>query len=774
MGPHPDDVTAAGDFSLVDSARHGDRLAFGVLYLRHHAAAWRIACVASRFSPDAELAVIEGFTRLFSALPEEAEEFGTGTVTLRPYVLACARQAALDRADTAGRAERPGAPAPAPLAGLGPDGEVVLSTLDHHVARGALAALPERSRTALWLFDVEAMTPAEVAGIIGGRPEDAVALADSARADYRAAQEAVLAHHEVRAGCRFTVEHLDAYRATVLEPSDGLIVRSHLDRCPPCRMRHGELADAPAALAAAVPAAPLLGGEAQQHWLTNAATAQPAERLLPPAAAAGAPARSALTRGLFGRRPAGRFRTADAAVAAVGMAAATGPAGGLPEVLRRAGRAATRSWRSPDDTIVDLTAVRSPDAAVAPGEGPVGMPAGQPSGAPAGKPDGMPAEPPAGKPDGMPAEPPAGTGGPAMPPGWTNPPWSSGSFTPPLPPAWTLPPARAAADSARTGDPARADGGARPAGITPGAGGGARPAGITPGAGGGRPAGITPGAGGARPAEIAPGAGGGRRRRAARATRTAGTAGSGRPPDQRAAGDRRPRRTVWPVVTAVTVVAAWLLGMVAVPWLMMPGTAPGPDGLALPAVQAYASGLLPDPRPAGSGAGPDAAAVAEPASAGGDVAGAAGTESASPAPAAPSATEAMAIADGGPTAAALATALLSPAPPAHRPGPPPASAVAAVAAPIVGPLTVAAATPPPIVGPVTAPSSTGPVAAATPATAPARPPDRPVRSGHSGTPSGRGGPAAVVPDRPAPTTGPPTTRRPARRPNGRQARIRTA
>src|SRR5215213_652500 len=69
MEPHPEDVTSAGDLSLVAAARAGDRLAFGILYLRHHAAAWRVACVASRFSPDAELAVIEGFTRVFSALP---------------------------------------------------------------------------------------------------------------------------------------------------------------------------------------------------------------------------------------------------------------------------------------------------------------------------------------------------------------------------------------------------------------------------------------------------------------------------------------------------------------------------------------------------------------------------------------------------------------------------------------------------------------------------------------------------------------------------------
>src|SRR5581483_10728363 len=448
LGPHPDDVTAAGDFSLVEAARHGDRLAFGVLYLRHHAAAWRIACVASRFSPDAELAVIEAFSRLFSALPEEAEEFRTGAVTLRPYVLACARQAALDRAGAAGRADGPGAPAPAPLAGLGPEGEVVLSTLEHHVARGALAALPERSRTALWLFDVEAMTPAEVAGILGGSPPEIAALADSARAEVRATQQSVFGHHEVRAGCRFTVEHLDAYRAGALEPTDGLIVRSHLDRCPPCRMRHGELADAPATLAAAVPAAPLLGGETQQHWLAAAADIEPAERLLAPAAAAGG--------------------------------AATGPARRLPGVLRRAGRAATRSWRTPD---IDLSAGPAP---------------------------GAPLEP-------------AGRPGPASPPAWTDPPWWSGSFTPPLPPAWTRPPVRAAGHDAG-GDPAGADAATG--------------------------AGREPAVAAASPAVDSLPAAGGRRRRA-----------------------------VWPAATAVSVVAAWLVGMMAVPWLMTPGVASGPDGM---------------------------------------------------------------------------------------------------------------------------------------------------------------------------------------------------
>src|SRR5207244_2940369 len=81
---------------------------------------------------------------------------------------------------------------------------------------------------------------------------------------------------------RCTVDHLDTSHAGTLDPSDGLIVRSHLDYCPPCRMRRGELANAPAALAAAVPAAPLLGGEAQHHWLALADDVRPADHLLPP------------------------------------------------------------------------------------------------------------------------------------------------------------------------------------------------------------------------------------------------------------------------------------------------------------------------------------------------------------------------------------------------------------------------------------------------------------------------------------------------------------
>lgn len=506
MDAHPDDVSTTDDLTLVGSARAGDRLAFGMLYLRHHAAAWRVACVASRFSTDAELAVIEGFTRVFSALPEISEEIEAGSVTFRPYLLACVRQSALDRAQSAGRAElsksgpttstRP----PAALAGLTLDGEVRLSGLEHHIARGALAALAERPRTALWLSDVEAMTPGEVAGILGGPPEEIAALAATARAELHTVQQTALDRQEVRAQCRFSAERLAAYEAGTLDPADGLVVRSHLADCPTCRMRQGELGNTPAALAAAVPAAPLLGGESQHHWLAAKADIQPAERLLPPILAAG----GAVPRESLARRTATHLGTAAGAAAA--------PARRLPDSLRRAGRAAAGAWQGDS---IDLT-TRAPRP-TSPAVGPPPPP--EPSGS-----TGSPADQTTGPTTA------AGSGAsdadPTTPSGWTGSPGWSGSPVPSLPPGWTIPPGRAARN--------RRDG----------------------------------------------------RTRRQPARRIATTT----PLPQLA---RRVKRATMPALPAMALAVAWVLVMMALPRLMTPSTAPGPGGLALPAVQAYVPGFSP-------------------------------------------------------------------------------------------------------------------------------------------------------------------------------------
>ncbi len=182
----------ASDADLVAWARDGDRIAFGVLYLRHHAVAWRLASATSGFSDDAELAVLTGFTEVFPTLPR------AGDPKFRAHLLTCVRRAAIERSrgrrpDTAGRAGEPS------QAGA---------------VRAALTSLPEPRRATLWLTDVEAMTPAEVATVVGVDARAVPRLAEEARA-------------RVRASCD----------------------------------------TAPLASAAAPP--PLLGGECQRYWLTH-------------------------------------------------------------------------------------------------------------------------------------------------------------------------------------------------------------------------------------------------------------------------------------------------------------------------------------------------------------------------------------------------------------------------------------------------------------------------------------------------------------------------
>jgi len=180
----------ASDAELVARARDGDRTAFGVLYLRHHAAAWRLASATSGFSDDAELAVMAGFTEVFFSLPGGDDSF-------RAHLLICVRRAALERSRT-----------------RRPDGGADLRDPGASPVRAALTALPEPGRAALWLTDVEAMTPTEVATVVGLDARTVWRVAGSARAAVHAA-------------------------------------------CP----------DAPLMSAAAPP--PLLGGECQRHWLAH-------------------------------------------------------------------------------------------------------------------------------------------------------------------------------------------------------------------------------------------------------------------------------------------------------------------------------------------------------------------------------------------------------------------------------------------------------------------------------------------------------------------------
>jgi RNA polymerase sigma factor (sigma-70 family) len=283
--PRASDLTGAtllSDSELVMQARQGDRRSFGTLYLRHHDAAWRVACAAAGSPTDAEDAVAEGFAKVFAALPRMVDR----ELAFRPYLLACVRNAAVDRHRRTKRIDlRDEVPEQAAVAG-DPD-EVVLADLERNLVGEALRSLPERWRTVLWLTEVEGMTPSEVSSVIGIKPNAVAALSYRAREGLREAYLQAHVRAEARADCRFTVDRLGPYVRNELPARDRDKVQAHLNGCVSCRQRRDELADVNASLLGALAPVPLLlGSRTQQEWLSVAHLGKGTRRAKVPAKAA--------------------------------------------------------------------------------------------------------------------------------------------------------------------------------------------------------------------------------------------------------------------------------------------------------------------------------------------------------------------------------------------------------------------------------------------------------------------------------------------------------
>ena len=283
--PLASDLTGAAllsDSELVLRARQGDRRSFGTLYLRHHDAAWRVACAAAGSPADAEDAVAEGFAKVFAALPRMVDR----EVAFRPYLLACVRNAAVDRHRRARKLDlRDEVPEQA-VAASEPD-EIVLADLERNLVGEALRSLPERWRTVLWLTEVEGMTPTEVSAVIGIKPNAVAALSYRARDGLREAYLQAHIRAEASAECRFTVDRLSPYVRNELAPREREKVQTHLDGCANCRQRRDELADVNASLLGAlVPVPLLLGSKTQQEWLSVAHLGKGTRKAKAPAKAA--------------------------------------------------------------------------------------------------------------------------------------------------------------------------------------------------------------------------------------------------------------------------------------------------------------------------------------------------------------------------------------------------------------------------------------------------------------------------------------------------------
>ena len=221
-------MTAIHAVELIDAPDHvlasrvvgaGDRSAFGVLYLRHHEAAWRMACVATGFTADAELAVVDGFARVFEELPTD----GGLESAFRRYLLHCVRRAAIDRLRRTGRVDPRGAFPADPLGTQGDAGKTCLAGSQESDVAQVLRLLPEQWRTILWLTEVERMTPPETS---------------------------VVADVELH-----TVTHI------------ATLAWDEVRDC--CATLHRELTDPQTSLLTAALPVPLLGGDAQQRWLAT-------------------------------------------------------------------------------------------------------------------------------------------------------------------------------------------------------------------------------------------------------------------------------------------------------------------------------------------------------------------------------------------------------------------------------------------------------------------------------------------------------------------------
>ena len=162
---------SVADRKLALRARDGDRLAFGVLYLAHHELAWRMASATTAFSADAEIALVEGFARVFSTLPEALDE----EFVFRPQLLVSVRNFAVDRLRQTGRLLDPAA-----LAGPGAVGPARPMGIQPDSVREAFRCLPEPWRTTLWLTAAETVTPQETAAVVGLEPDVVTAIASLA------------------------------------------------------------------------------------------------------------------------------------------------------------------------------------------------------------------------------------------------------------------------------------------------------------------------------------------------------------------------------------------------------------------------------------------------------------------------------------------------------------------------------------------------------------------------------------------------------------------
>ncbi|MFT4288904.1 sigma-70 family RNA polymerase sigma factor [Nocardioides sp.] len=247
------------DPDLIARTRAGDTEAYSTLFERHREAAARLARQLARGESDADDLVAEAFTRVLSQLRE-----GKGPdVAFRAYLLTTLRHVHFRRHN----AEKRVAPTDdlqvldQPVTHDDP----VISSFDNAAAGRAFGSLPERWQMILWHLEVEGQRPAEVAELLGMKPNAVSALAYRAR---EALRQAYLLQHIADAEnktCVTVLDLLPAYVRGKLGRREKEKVRRHLPDCASCSTALAELTDMNSHLSAFL--APVILGAAATPYL---------------------------------------------------------------------------------------------------------------------------------------------------------------------------------------------------------------------------------------------------------------------------------------------------------------------------------------------------------------------------------------------------------------------------------------------------------------------------------------------------------------------------
>lgn len=307
----------SSDAELITLAREGDTSALGAIFGRHSAAVTAVARAHARDPIAADDLVAEAFARTYRVL----RSGGGPDVALRAYLYTAVRRLAAERA----RAE-----AKARSAGLfeeldrpAPTSDAQLDDFEREVIGKAYLALPERWRAVLWHVEVERMSPAAVAPILGLSASGVSALAYRAREGLREQylQQHVGSLDAAEPQCREVSTLLGSYARGRAARRDRKRVEEHLRACARCARVVAELRDASHGLRTVV--APLVLGVAGVGALPALVGGEAAAAAVP---GAGAPGSGASGSGASGSAsPRGR---ADAGPGASAAASGTGgPAG---------------------------------------------------------------------------------------------------------------------------------------------------------------------------------------------------------------------------------------------------------------------------------------------------------------------------------------------------------------------------------------------------------------------------------------------------------------